>query len=221
MATGNYIAYYRVSTDRQGESGLGLEAQRKAVFDWLGGGKWEMVGEYTEIESGKKNDRPELEQALTACKKKKASLVIAKLDRLGRNVAFIATLMESGVEFVCCDNPAANKLMLHMLAVFAEHERDQISQRTKEALAVAKARGVKLGTHGTTSWLPELNRKKADDFAREMKPIIEDIRRNGHATERAITAELNRRAIPTARGKATWYHQNVHTLLKRIERIGK
>ena len=130
MTEGKYIAYYRVSTDKQGESGLGLEAQRKAVDDYLNGGNWERVETYTEIESGKKTHRPELEKALTACKKGKATLVIAKLDRLARNVHFISGLMESGVRFVACDMPNANDFMLHIYAAVAQEERRLISQRT-------------------------------------------------------------------------------------------
>jgi DNA invertase Pin-like site-specific DNA recombinase len=113
---GKFVAYFRVSTDKQGKSGLGLEAQRKAVLDYLNGGAWSLAGEFTEIESGKRNKRPELEKALTACKRHKAKLVIAKLDRLSRNLAFIATLMDSGVEFVAVDNPHANKLTIHNIA---------------------------------------------------------------------------------------------------------
>src|SRR6267378_4434800 len=141
-----FVSYYRVSTGRQGHSGLGLDAQRQAVQEYLGGKpENQLVEEHTEIESGKRSDRPELQAALATCKRHKATLIIAKLDRLARNVAFIANLMESGVEFVAVDNPHASKLMLHMLAAFAEHEREQISSRTKAALAAAKARGVKLG----------------------------------------------------------------------------
>lgn len=139
-----FIAYYRVSTDRQGQSGLGLDAQHTAVMSHITGHS-ELIAEFTEIESGKKSDRPQLAAALAACKKQKAKLIIAKLDRLARNVAFIANLMESGVEFIAVDNPHANKLMVHMLAAFAEHEREQISKRTKEALAAAKVRGIPLG----------------------------------------------------------------------------
>ncbi len=113
---GNFIAYYRVSTDKQGKSGLGLDAQRKAVIDYLDGGKWTLVDAFTEIESGKRNDRPELEKALAACKKHKAKLVIAKLDRLSRNLAFIAMLMDRKVDFVCCDMPSATKFTIHILA---------------------------------------------------------------------------------------------------------
>jgi Resolvase, N terminal domain len=116
------LAYYRVSTERQGKSGLGLEAQREAVLNYLNGGRWMLAGEFTEVESGKRNDRPELEKALVACKRQKAKLIIAKLDRLGRNLAFIATLMESGVEFVAVDNPHANKLTVHILAAVAQHD---------------------------------------------------------------------------------------------------
>jgi DNA invertase Pin-like site-specific DNA recombinase len=138
---GKFVAYFRVSTDRQGKSGLGLEAQRKSVLDYLDGGRWDLVGEFTEIESGKHNDRPELEKALAACKKQKAKLVIAKLDRLSRNLAFIATLMDSGVEFIAVDNPHANKLTIHILAAVAQHEREIISARTSAAL---KAEGQDL-----------------------------------------------------------------------------
>jgi DNA invertase Pin-like site-specific DNA recombinase len=116
---GKFVAYYRVSTDRQGQSGLGLEAQRSAVLTYLDGGSWTMVAEFTEVESGKRADRPQLAAALAACKKHKAKLVIAKLDRLSRNLAFIATLMDSGVEFVAVDNPHANKLTVHILAAVA------------------------------------------------------------------------------------------------------
>src|SRR5271157_5318661 len=139
---GKFVAYFRVSTDRQGKSGLGLEAQRKAVLDYLDGGRWELVAEFTEIESGKRNDRPELVKALAACKKHKAKLVIAKLDRLSRNLAFIATLMDSGVEFIAVDNPHANKLTVHILAAVAQHEREIISARTSAALKAAKAPGT-------------------------------------------------------------------------------
>ena len=134
---GKFIAYFRVSTDRQGKSGLGLEAQREAVLAYLNGGSWTMVAEFTEIESGKHADRPQLAAALAACKKHKAKLVIAKLDRLSRNLAFIATLMDSGVEFVAVDNPHANKLTVHILAAVAQYEREAIAQRTRDALQAA------------------------------------------------------------------------------------
>src|ERR1700720_170588 len=147
---GRFVAYYRVSTDRQGRSGLGLEAQRKAVMDYLNGGAWELAGEYTEIESGRHSDRPELVKAIATCRKQRGRLVIAKLDRLSRNLAFIATLMESGVEFVAVDNPTANKLTVHILAAVAQHEREMISERTNAALAAAKRRGKRLGNPNLT-----------------------------------------------------------------------
>src|ERR671910_308678 len=145
MAVGRFVAYYRVSTDKQGRSGLGLEAQREAVQSFLNGGSWTLAAEVTEVESGKRNDRPELDRALGLCRLYGATLVVAKLDRLARNVAFISKLMEERVEFVAVDFPKANRLTVHILAAVAEHEAEAISKRTKEALAAAKARGVKLG----------------------------------------------------------------------------
>lgn len=200
--TTKVIAYYRVSTDRQGQSGLGLDAQRNAVINHITNNS-ELIAEFTEVESGKKNDRPQLEAALIACKKQKARLIIAKLDRLARNVAFIANLMESGVEFVAVDNPHANKLMLHMLAAFAEHEREQISRRTKEALAAAKARGTKLGNPCPTNSLLRGRatiRENTSVLLARIKPIITELHDQG-LSSRSIAKELNQRGIPTARGK--------------------
>src|SRR5215469_13099444 len=142
---GNFVAYYRVSTGKQGTSGLGLEAQRKAVVDYLNGGKWNLVAEVTEIETGKNADRPKLQEALALCGLHKAKLIVAKIDRLARNVHFLSGLMQSGVDFVACDMPTANKLTIHILSAVAEAEAEMISIRTKAALAAAKARGVILG----------------------------------------------------------------------------
>src|SRR5919205_517927 len=147
MATGTFVSYLRVSTARQGRSGLGLEAQRQAVTDFLNGGNWHLAAEVVEVESGKRNDRPKLAEALRLCRLHGAVLIIAKLDRLARNVAFISNLMESRVEFTAVDFPQANRLTVHILAAVAEHEREMISQRTKAALAAAKARGTQLGGH--------------------------------------------------------------------------
>jgi DNA invertase Pin-like site-specific DNA recombinase len=130
MAQGRFVAYYRVSTDRQGRSGLGLEAQREAVRSYLDGGSWQLVEEVVEVESGKRNDRPKLGEALKLCRLHGATLIIAKLDRLARNVAFVSNLMESGVDFVAVDFPQANRLTVHILAAVAEHEAAMISQRT-------------------------------------------------------------------------------------------
>ncbi|MES2493569.1 MAG: recombinase family protein [Pseudomonadota bacterium] len=146
MADGKFIAYYRVSTDRQGRSGLGLEAQSEAVNRYLNGGNWQLLDKFVEVESGKRDDnRPELAAALAACRKHKATLVIAKLDRLACNVTFIANLMDSKVEFIAVDLPTANRLTLHIMAAFAEHEREMISARTKAALGIRKAQGVRIG----------------------------------------------------------------------------
>src|SRR5215468_8449621 len=198
---GKFVAYFRVSTERQGKSGLGLEAQRQAVLAYLNGGRWALVGEFTEIESGKRNDRPQLAAALAACKKLKAKLVIAKLDRLGRNVAFIATLMESGVEFVAVDNPHANKLTVHILAAVAQHEREMIAQRTKDALQAAKARGVVLGNPRLADVRDRAvaNLKAdADRFAKNVAPIIREIQSTGVASHRGIARSLNARGVATA-----------------------
>jgi len=143
--TKKYVAYYRVSTDRQGRSGLGLEAQQAAVHGFVQSGH--LLAEYTEVETGKRGDRPKLQQALTHARRQKATLVIAKLDRLARNVAFTATLMESGADFVACDLPNANKLTIHILAAVAEDEARRTSERTKNALAAYKARGGLLGSN--------------------------------------------------------------------------
>src|ERR1700727_445603 len=145
MAYGKFVSYLRVSTQRQGESGLGLEAQREAVAGYLNGGKWALVQEVLEVESGKRSDRPELARALSLCRLHRATLLVAKLDRLARNVAFISALMEAGVKFVAVDLPQANELTVHIMASMAEYEAKAISARTKAALAAAKARGTQLG----------------------------------------------------------------------------
>jgi DNA invertase Pin-like site-specific DNA recombinase len=212
-----FVAYYRVSTDRQGRSGLGLEAQQKAVRDYLDGGAWELVGEFVEVESGKRGDRPELARALEACRKQKARLVIAKLDRLSRNLAFIATLMDSGVEFVAVDNPHANKLTIHILAAVAEHEREAISERTRAALAAAKARGKRLGTpdpKGAVKRMHAALKAQTTRFAANVLPIIREIRIAGHKSHNAIAAQLNARKVATARG-GKWTHVQVRQILAR------
>src|SRR5215207_5058697 len=145
MSKGRYVSYLRVSTDRQGRSGLGLEAQRKAVADFLNGGRWDLIAEFVEVESGKRDDRPKLAEALALCRLHNATLVIAKLDRLSRDAAFLLNLQKAGVRFVAADMPEANELVVGIMAVVAQAERKMISARTKAALAAAKARGVRLG----------------------------------------------------------------------------
>ena len=215
---GRFVSCYRVSTDKQGKSGLGLDAQRRAVQQYLNGGTWSLIGEFTEIESGKRNERPELAKALAACKRQKAKLVIAKLDRLSRNLAFIATLMDSGVEFIAVDNPHANKLTVHILAAVAQHEREVIAQRTKDALQAAKARGVVLGNPRLADVRDRAvaNLKAdADRFARNVAPIIREIKSTGVASHRGIARSLNARGVATARGGA-WTAVQVGSILRRV-----
>jgi DNA invertase Pin-like site-specific DNA recombinase len=212
MANGQFVSYLRVSTVRQGVSGLGLEAQREAVTGYLNGGRWTLVKEVIEIESGKRNDRPALADALRLCRLHRAVLVVGKLDRLARNVHFISSLMESGVEFVAVDFPQANRLTVHILAAVAEHEAVMISSRTTAALAAAKARGVALGgLRGAAGRMRRVAAKgnKASALVRsaaaakrreDLIPVIEDVRSNGAGSLRSIAAALNARGIRTARG---------------------
>jgi DNA invertase Pin-like site-specific DNA recombinase len=216
-ATRRLVAYYRVSTDRQGRSGLGLEAQQRAVTDYLNGGAWELVGEFIEVESGKWADRPQLGLALEACRKHKARLVIAKLDRLSRNLAFIATLMEAGVDFVAADMPFASKLTIHILAAVAEHEREAISERTKSALAAAKARGTRLGTPdpvGAVKRMTVARKARTSQFAANVMPIIREVQAAGYKSCNAIAGQLNSRKVPTSRG-GRWTHVQVRLILDR------
>jgi DNA invertase Pin-like site-specific DNA recombinase len=172
--TGKFVAYYRVSTQRQGRSGLGLEAQQTAVRDFLNGGDWRLVAEVTEVESGKGSDRPKLAEALKLCRLHGATLVIAKLDRLARNVAFISNLMESGVEFHAVDFPQANRLTVHILAAVAEHEAKAISERTKAALAAAKRRGVKLGGYRGTMMTKAMRKAASEAITKRAKARAAD-----------------------------------------------
>jgi DNA invertase Pin-like site-specific DNA recombinase len=210
--TAQFVAYYRVSTDRQGRSGLGLDAQREAVQRYLGAIGGTLIGEFTEVETGKRNDRPELNKALALCRRRRGSrLVIAKLDRLSRNVAFIATMMDSNVEFIACDNPHATRLTLHILAAVAEHEREMISIRTKAALAAAKARGKSLGRYGAENLAPA-HHAAAKARADELRPILSELA--GRST-RQIAAELTARGIPTAKG-GRWQAQSVANVLRHL-----
>lgn len=221
MANGNFIAYYRVSTQKQGQSGLGLEAQKETVLRYLNGGNWELVNEFTEVETGKGADalakRPQLRAALEACKKQKATLIIAKLDRLARNVHFVSGLIESGVEFVAADMPQANKTMLQIHSVMSEWERDQISARTKAALAAAKARGVVLGAAGAQNLKRNIEERQAeaDAFAQKLKGVVEGMKARS-LSQRAMVAELNNLGIKTAQG-GEWHKTGLVRLLARLE----
>lgn len=215
--TTKYVAYYRVSTDRQGLSGLGLDAQRAAVAKHIGAA--ELVAEFTEIESGRKNDRAQLAAALATAKRTKSTLVIAKLDRLARNVHFVSGLLESNVPFVCADMPEADRTFLQMMAVFAEWEARKISERTKAALAQIKAQGRTLGCPN-----PELGavagvkviKANADSYAERVGPIVRDILATGASTIRDIAAALQARSVTTPRGNMTWGTTQVSNLLKRL-----
>jgi DNA invertase Pin-like site-specific DNA recombinase len=227
MATGRFIAYYRVSTARQGKSGLGLDAQRAAVREYLNGGNWRLIEEVTEIESGKRSDRPELARALAACRLQQATLIIAKLDRLARNVAFIANLMESGVDFVAADMPQANRLTVHVLAAIAEHEAAAISARTKAALARAKARGTVLGgDRGNLSRVAkagakasvQARRETAAGRARDLAVVMDDLRSQGRTSLRELADGLNKREIAAPRG-GRWQAAQVARMLRQVDRL--
>jgi DNA invertase Pin-like site-specific DNA recombinase len=219
------VAYYRVSTEGQGRSGLGLDAQRKAVEGLCSQRGWEIIAELTEVESGKRNDRPKLTAALKRAKVTGARLVIAKLDRLSRNVAFLAALQESGAKFTAADMPEADEFTVHILAAVAQRERKLISERTKAALAAARARGVKLGNpngaepirraaKGTTAALATVKQNAADRAA-EYADIVSDVRASGAHSLAAIAGELNDRGILTARG-GQWHASTVRNLLARL-----
>ena len=215
------ISYVRVSTQKQGQSGLGLEAQQKAVQHYLVEKGAELVAEFVEVESGKKMDkqRPKLAAALDACKKHKAVLVVAKLDRLARNVHFISGLMEAKVKFVALDMPEANELTLHVMAAFAEHEAKRISERTKAALAIAKERGVQLGTAGADNLQPniEARQQQAQAFAESLSGIFEGFKLR-QLTQRQMVEDLNSLGIKTSRGK-DWRLIQVQRMLKQLESI--
>ena len=221
---GKFVVYYRVSTQKQGRSGLGLDAQRDAVLTYLNGGNWSIAAEFTEIESGKKSDRPEFAKALAACRLHRATLVIAKLDRLARKVHFVSSLMESGVEFVAADNPHANKLTIHILVAMAEHEAEMISDRTKKALAAAKRRGTVLGgfrgkvpTARHRAMSAEARQRKASERVTDLAPILKELREAGATSLRAIAAGLNQRHIPTSRGEGEWTATQVTRVLERLD----
>jgi DNA invertase Pin-like site-specific DNA recombinase len=219
MAEGRFVAYYRVSTAKQGASGLGLDAQRTAVADYLDGGSWTLMAEHAEVESGKHADRPALAQALHDCKLMGATLVIAKLDRLSRDAHFLLGLEKAGVDFVAVDMPNANRLTVRLMAVIAQEEREMISARTKAALAAAKARGVRLGgkrpnQHKVDPALGSAALAQAsDEFARRVGPVIAELRQSGMSL-RQIAAELTRRGIRTMRG-GKWTAMRVRSVLLR------
>ncbi len=202
-----FIAYYRVSTDKQGKSGLGIDAQRRTVAEFAG--ITGLIAEYTEVESGKRHtNRPQLLAAMAECKKRKATLLIAKLDRLSRNVAFISNIMESKVDFIACDMPQATKFNIHIMAAVAEHEREMTSKRTTAALYEAKQRGVKLGN-------PRIHEARAKALAshtsnrppQQVIDLMREWRKTGHSYLQ-IAGRLNELNIKPARGHQ-WYASSV------------
>jgi DNA invertase Pin-like site-specific DNA recombinase len=204
-----FVAYYRVSTQKQGRSGLGLEAQRVSIAEYIRSVNGDVCAQFTEVETGKRKDRPELTAALAQCRLQGATLIVAKLDRLARNVAFVSNLMESGCEFCAVDFPQANRFMIHLLAAVGEYEAKLISDRTRAALQSAKRRGVKLG--GDRGNIFDIQRKgscigntirraKAQQRANDLRPVIAAIQANGAGSLREIAAQLNARGIQTSRG---------------------
>lgn len=223
---GKFVAYYRVSTDKQGKSGLGLEAQKESVHKYLNGGNWELIAEFTEVETGKGanalDKRPELRKALTLARKEKATLIIGKLDRLARNVHFVSGLLETNVEFVCADMPDADRTMIQMMSVFAEWEARQISRRTKEALAQKKEElgfiGKRLGNPRPNIEKMNATRfEKADANAEKIKNLLVGWQSNG-ISQRAMADELNRLGLRTTRGQE-WKQAQVQRALKRLQLI--
>ncbi len=227
----NYVAYFRVSTRRQGASGLGLEAQKKAVTELVASRKGRLVAEHTEVESGKVNERPELAAAIAASRRQKCTLVVAKLDRLSRSMSFTAQLLDSGIDFLACDNPFANRLTLHIMAAIAEHERMMVSARTREALKAAKERGVELGSNRPGHWegreekrLEGLEkarqesvrsaRRRAEERYVDLVPVLKELRAEGLGGE-TIGVRLDERGIAPPHG-GRWTGTAIRRLLKRF-----
>lgn len=223
MANGRFISYLRVSTDRQGRSGLGLEAQRSAVTDYLNGGAWNLVAELVEVESGANSERPELARALALCRAHRATLVVAKLDRLARDAHFLLGLSKAGVDFVACDMPSANRMTVGIMAVVAEEERRMISVRTKAALAAAKTRGQALGgfrgragTAADTAKARAARGRNADAQAEALAPVLARIDPTGTASLRAVAASLEAEGVPTPSGRGAWTPTAVARLRARL-----
>lgn len=219
------VLYFRVSTAAQGRSGLGLAAQRAAVEQFCAARGCEVLAEFTEIESGKRNERPELAKAIHRAKVTGATLVIAKLDRLSRNAAFLLQLQDSGVRFVAADLPDACHLTVGILALVAQQEREAISARTKAALAAAKARGQRLGNPNGAKALLEAGqgnaaaleaiKNAANDHAEQLRPVIEELQENGVATLAGLAEELNAMQMRTPRG-GKWHPSSIRNLLARL-----
>jgi DNA invertase Pin-like site-specific DNA recombinase len=236
MVTGTFVAYYRVSTKKQGVSGLGLEAQKHAVQRYLDGGKWSLLAEFTEIESGKKHEnRPQLLEALRECRMTGAKLIVSRLDRLSRDLEFIAHLQKSSVKFVVADMPYANHLNIQIMAAMAQHERELIRQRTKDALAVAKVRKQAGSRRGITAGIQNFRKHgdegrqravasikhKADEFAQLLAPLLQRYV-DQKLSQAQMAKALNRRGVLTPRGKTgTWTQGRVSRVLSRLAKGAK
>ena len=225
--TGKFVAYYRVSTVRQGKSGLGLDAQRQAVATYLNGGDWKIVEEFTEVESGKTSERPALDKALAVARLHRAAVVVSKMDRLTRSVPFLNRLLEANVDFRFADLPqiegATGRFTVQMMVSVAELEAGMISKRTKDALAQAKKRGVKLGGYRGSKPTSKMRARstvvvqaRANARATDLAPTIRKLQAAGAASLRAIAAGLNAEGIPTARGQGIWSAVQVARILERI-----
>ena len=224
MAKGSFVSYLRVSTQKQGQSGLGLEAQRKAVEDYLNGGDWNLIEEVVEVESGKENKRPKLNEAIELCKASGATLVVAKIDRLTRDAAFLLNLKDAGIDFIAADMPEANRLTIGIMALVAEQEREAISKRTKEALAAAKVRGVQLGAYRDGNFVGRVGTSKDAKNASEARtalyrrraaaklPMIKKVDPDDSLSLRGIAQKLNDLGVPTISGKGNWSANSVRRL---------
>jgi DNA invertase Pin-like site-specific DNA recombinase len=216
-----FVAYYRVSTPKQGASGLGIEAQKAAVAAHVKAGD-KIVASFVEVESGKRNSRPELSKALRLCRVHHATLVIAKLDRLSRSVSFLASLLEGDVPLIATDMPSADRTMLQFMSVIAEHEARAISTRTRQALAQARERGVVLGgwkgrdlTDGDRKRAIAALKAQANERAMSLMPVLDDLRQQGIVSTVAIADALNGRSIPTPRG-GRWHPASVARMVARL-----
>ncbi|GJE40453.1 recombinase family protein [Methylobacterium persicinum] len=227
MANGRFVSYLRVSTDRQGRSGLGLEAQRAAVTDYLNGGSWSLVAEFVEVESGRNADRPELASALALCRAHRAALVVAKVDRLARSQAFLSNLLAAGVDVRFCDLPQiegpTGRFLLQQMMSVAELEAGLISARTKAALAAAKARGKALGgfrgragTADDAAKARAARGRNADAQAEALAPILARLDPTGAGSLRAVAAALIAEGVPTPSGRGTWTPTAVARLRARL-----
>ena len=224
MATGSFVAYYRVSTAKQGKSGLGLEAQRRSIETFLNGGQWDLLDTFTEVETGTRSDRPQLKEAMDLCKATGAKLLVAKLDRLSRNAEFLLSLKNSGVDFVAADMPDANRLTVGIMAVIAEQERELISKRTKDALAAAKARGVQLGAYRGGKFVGRVGTADDAKYASQVRTVLHKKRYeqkihllarydpDGSASLRTVARALNDAGVPTISGKGSWSANSVRRL---------